>query len=179
MAGGTLILNYTATSPGIILNSSNNLTFTNTSEFQFQAGSGTSASMTLSTLTFSGGEGKVNSAPQQAVDPATLTFSSLAARAAGATGNFVQFSLPKAANALASSGSTITLSIADAVAVNSFYLGESVTGTNIPAGRTVTSVDTGTGVVTLSGPTTAVAGQGITFGLQNRRIILEVLLSPS
>ena len=173
LSGGTLTLDHTASAT--ILNQSNTLTFSNTAEFQFKAASpgplGTS--MALSTVTFSGGEGTVHSIAGTALDNAVLTFSNLAARAAGATGNFKQDALPKIYGATAPGvSSTITLSVNDAIALNMLPANQSVTGANIAPGTTVQSVNTTTGVVTLSGPTSGAVSGNVTFGLATKRIIL-------
>ncbi len=175
ISGGTLILSYTSANPTAILNTSNSLTFTSTSEFQFQAdgpGNPSSSRMALSTLTFSAGEGTVHSAAVSQVDNAVLTFSSLASRAAGATGNFVQDSVPPTLSVTAGgSGMLITLSTLDAGKINE---GDSVNGTNIGANSTVlTKTDNGNGTTTLTlsaAMTGAPSTQKITFGLQEKRI---------
>ncbi|MEO6788670.1 MAG: hypothetical protein ABI318_21320, partial [Chthoniobacteraceae bacterium] len=111
ISGGTLILNYYSTGiASAILNSNNTLTFTNTSQFIFAAdstGNGGPQSMALSTLTFSGGEGTVYSQPADPFDNAVLTFSSLAARAGGATGNFKQDGVVSANDRIAITGQAV------------------------------------------------------------------------
>ena len=90
IAGGTLDVNNKAgfISTGI-LNSANAVNFTSTSTLQFTATTGGST-LNLSALTFNGGEGTVKVQADSPSDFATLTFSSLGTRAAGATGNFIQ-----------------------------------------------------------------------------------------
>ena len=177
ISGGTLVLDYTASSPATILNTANTLTFSNTSEFQFKADSSgfPGASMALSALAFNGGEGTVHSIAVSPLENAVLTFSSLTARAAGATGNFVQDALPKTFTATAGSGSpTITVSLADANALSSLPDGQSVTGAGIAPGTTIAvgGVNTTTGVVTLSASTTGAVSGNVIFGLATKRIIL-------
>ncbi len=89
LAGGKLVLDFASQfSPGIL--KSQALTITSTATFQFTAASG-GTNLSLGALTFSGGEGTVSlNAFNILSDVATLTFSSLSARAAGATGSFVQ-----------------------------------------------------------------------------------------
>ena len=180
ISGGMLVLDYVTNSPAVILNTANTLTFTNSSEFQFKASSsGTAgANMVLSTLTFSGGEGTVHSSAGTLLEEAVLTFSGLAPRAAGATGNFVQDALPKTYSVPAVGGSTtITMTNSDG---GQLLVGQSVTGSGIAASTTVSTIgaaDSG-GVgfrnVTLSAaPTGAASTRNLTFAEQQKRIILN------
>ena len=181
ISGGMLVLDYTQNSPVRILNTANTLTFSNSSEFQFKADTGTSpsaASMALSTLTFSGGEGTVHSSAGSLLEEAVLTFSGLAPRAAGATGNFVQDALPKTYSVPGVGGSaTITMTNSDG---GELLVGQSVTGSGIVGNTTVSNIaaaDSG-GVgfrnVTLSAaPTGAASTRNLTFAEQQKRIILN------
>ncbi|MEO6739630.1 MAG: hypothetical protein ABIP20_05220, partial [Chthoniobacteraceae bacterium] len=162
ISGGTLVLD--SSNKDIILKTSNTLRFTNTSEFQFVA-SGTQGSlgqsMALSTLTFAGGEGTVHSVAGSGIQSAVMTFSSLAPRVAGATGNFVQDSLPTTFGIMAGGGAVTTVIMPDSQA-STFVVGQSITGPNIVPGSKVASITsildvnlsgTGSSAVTLVGPT--------------------------
>ena len=154
VAGGFLILDAAAGPVNTVLNSSNALKFTNTATFQYQASqSGTlGANMRLSTLTFSGGEGTVQSSAKDALSDSLLTFSSLATpRAAGATGNFVQDSLPQVFNVtVGGAGTTLILNNTQA---GKIAVGDSVTGVNIVA-PVIKSGTTAAGSDTISVPNT-------------------------
>ena len=134
MAGGTLVFDYSNSSLTTILKPTNALTFSNTSEFQFQASTAfgsSAASMSLAALTFRGGEATVHSIANSSLANSLLTFSSLQPRVAGATGNFVQDSLPQTFNVTAGgAGTTLTLNNTQAGKIT---VGDSVTGVNIAA----------------------------------------------
>jgi autotransporter-associated beta strand protein len=147
IAGGVLVLDAGTTPVPTVLNSSNTLSFTNTSEFQYKAAaSGTlGATMKLSTLTFSSGEGTVHSIANSNLDDSLLTFSSLAPRVAGATGNFLQDSQPQVFNLTA--GGAGTMLLLNNTQAGKIAIGDSVTGVNIVApsvksGTTIADSDT-------------------------------------
>ena len=91
---GTLTLNRQTGS----LNSASALTFTGSGTFNMDnVGAGGALTQSLGALTFSGGDGTVKTTRTAAFDQA-ITFASLAARTAGATGNFVNTGTNSATN---------------------------------------------------------------------------------